>query len=221
MTPAFRNQVTIPLPGETTLLPGSRFAQRYQGNISYLKHLLAHSGEFMLGAFVSRQYSPGKLLERVWDGEYAGKWLDAATRSALNSQDQEFIHSVDEFAMKLRGYQQSNGFMGEPLPTDRDTDSWEVGWNLWTQWTCMIGLLTHYELMGEPKSLECATRIGDWIIQSYSPINDDQADFLIQGRGYTNIAVINQMMRLYQHTGNEELPRFVESVVQNLKPRLT
>ena len=54
-----------------TLLPTSRFIKRYQGNIAYLKHLYDHSGEFMLEAFASRHYSPGKLLERIWDGEYA------------------------------------------------------------------------------------------------------------------------------------------------------
>ena len=212
------NPLTIPLPDEVTLLPTSRFIKRYQGNIAYLKHLHDHSGEFMLEAFASRHYSPGKLLERIWDGEYAGKWLDAATQAALNVGDQDLITMVDEFARKLRGYQQSDGFMGEPLPSNRDLNDWELGWNVWVQWTCMIGLLTHYELRHERKSLECATRIGGWILQTYDPIDHDHADFLAQGRGFTNVAIINQMMRLYRHTGKEELCGFVESVVQHFEP---
>ncbi|HAK51278.1 MAG TPA: hypothetical protein DCM54_05160 [Gammaproteobacteria bacterium] len=210
--------ITIPLPGQVELLPDSRFSERYQGNISYLKHLHDHSGEFMLEAFASRHYSPGKLLERIWDGEYAGKWLDAATQAALNSDDQGFIAMVDGFAAKLRGYQQSNGFMGEPLPTDRELNAWETGWNVWVQWTCLIGLLTHYELQNEPRSLACATRIGDWIMQTYHPVDSNEASFIAQGHGFTNVAVINQMMRLYQHTGNEALCDFVEGVIQYFEP---
>ena len=68
----FDNPITIPLPNEVRILHGGRFMQRYDGNISYLKYLHDHSVEFMLGAFVSRHYTPGKLLERIWDGEYAG-----------------------------------------------------------------------------------------------------------------------------------------------------
>ena len=108
--------------------------------------------------------------------------------------------------------------MGEPLPTERDLDDWETGWNVWVQWTSMIGLLTHYELRDETRSLECAVRIGDWTLQTYSPIDNDKADFLSQGRGFTNVAVINQMMRLYQRTGNEDYCRFVEDVIRNFKP---
>ena len=212
------NPITIPLPNEVRLLRGGRFMQRYDGNINYLKHMHDHFGEFMLGAFASRHYAPGKLLERIWDGEYAGKWLDAATHAALNSHDQDFVAMVDEFAAKLRSYQQEDGFMGEPLPSDRDLNDWELGWNVWVQCTSMIGLLTHYELRGEPASLECATRIADWVLQTYSPIDSDEAAFIGQGRGFTNVAVINQLMRLYKHTGNEKLCNFVDSVIQHFEP---
>ena len=214
----FDDPITIPLPNEVRLLHGGRFVQRYDGNISYLKYLHDHSGEFMLGAFASRHYTPGKLLERIWDGEYAGKWLDAATQAALNSHDQDFVAMVNEFAAKLRSYQQEDGFMGEPLPSDRDLNDWELGWNVWVQWTSMIGLLTHYELQGELSSLQCATRISEWILQTYSPIDSDKAAFISQGRSFTNVAVINQLMRLYKHTRNEKLCDFVESVIQHFEP---
>ena len=129
------DHLTLPLPEQVELLPGSRFSERHQGNISYLKYL-HHSGEFMLEAF-----------------------------------------------------------MGEPLPSDRELNAWELRWNVWVQWTCLIGLLTHYELRDEPKSLECATRIGDWIMQTYNPIDNDDVKFIAQGHGFTNVAVINQMRK--------------------------
>ena len=208
-----KKQVYIPSPGKVSLLANSKLTARFQGNIDYLKYLLEHSGEFMLSAFSHRSYSPGKLLERVWDGEYAGKWLDAATRGAIHNNDSDFITAIDEFASRLREFQQPDGFMGQPMPTDRDIDKWEIGWNIWTQWTSMIGLLTHYELRGNKQSLECAKNIGDWVVRTYTPIKDQGADFLKQGIGYTNLAVINQMMRLHQHTQNQNYCFFVKSVI--------
>ena len=89
-----KKQVYIPSPGKVSLLANSKLTARFQGNIDYLKYLLEHSGEFMLSAFSHRSYSPGKLLERVWDGEYAGKWLDAATRGAIHNNDSDFISAI-------------------------------------------------------------------------------------------------------------------------------
>ena len=72
-----------------------RFFDRYSGNINYLKYLYEHYGEEMIDAYAARNYSPGKLLERMWDGEYAGKWLDAAIRSGVNTNDNELLVMVD------------------------------------------------------------------------------------------------------------------------------
>ncbi|MHC4560715.1 MAG: hypothetical protein ACYS80_25835, partial [Planctomycetota bacterium] len=140
--------VEIPSPASVQLDPEGRLGERFQGNINYLHYQHDHYGEFMIESFASRHYSPGKQLERVWDGEYAGKWLDAATRTAVNSGDDAQLAMVDAFAASLRKYQQPDGYMGIKLPTDRTLDGWEKAWDVWVQWNCMIGFLTHYELRG-------------------------------------------------------------------------
>ncbi|MHC4842191.1 MAG: beta-L-arabinofuranosidase domain-containing protein [Planctomycetota bacterium] len=208
--------VTIPSPESVQLDPDSRLGGRFQGNVNYLHYQHEHYGEFMLESFASRHYSPGKLLERIWDGEYAGKWLDAATRTAVSSGDEAQLVMVDDFAKSLRKYQQPDGYMGIKLPTDRELNEWEQGWDVWVQWNCMIGFLTHYELCGERASLEAAAGIGDWIVKTYSPIEDGR--FLQSGMGFTNVAVIGQLVRLYRHTGDEEVLEFVGQVIQHYRP---
>jgi len=208
--------VTLPSPASVQLGPEGRFGPRYQGNVNYLRYQHDHYGEFMLESFATRHYSPGKLLERVWDGEYAGKWLDAATRTAVNTGDDAQLAMVDAFAASLRKYQQPDGYMGIKLPTDRTLNGWEQAWDVWVQWTSMIGFLTHYELRGERASLEAASGVGDWIVKSYSPIENGR--FLKRGIGFTNIAVIGQLVRLYRHTGNEDVIEFVGKVIQYYPP---
>jgi hypothetical protein len=165
------SSVTILSPVSAHLEPNGRFYARYQGNINYLRYQLEYYGDEMLEAFAERHYSPGKLLERMWDGEYAGKWLDAATRTAINIGDENMLAMVDAFAASLVQYQQPDGFLGIPLPTDRELNDWEEDWDLWCQWTSMIGLLTHYELRGEKASLDAASGVGKVLQELLTLVN--------------------------------------------------
>jgi uncharacterized protein len=215
-TDSFLQAVTLPLPGSVHLDPQSRLGVRYYGNINYIRHLHEAYGEEMLDAFATRHYSPGKLLERAWDGEYAGKWLDAATRTAVNTSDEILLTIVDDFASSLIKYQQPDGYMGVKLPTDRVLNDWEQSWDLWNQWNALIGFLTHYEFRREGASLEAASRLGSWILKTYGPIEDKNARFF-KGR-LMNVVVIGQLVRLYRHTGNEDLLEFVRQVIQYYPP---
>ncbi len=211
--------VTLPSPASVHLDPEGRFNSRFQGNIKYVCHLHEIYGEWMLEAFATRRYSPGKLLERVWDGEYAGKWLDAATRIAVNTDNDAQLAMVDAFAASLRRHQQPDGYMGVKLPTDRELNHWEKAWDVWNQWYALTGLLTHYELRGQRDSLEAASRIGEWIVATFGPIKDKNSSFFEgEVNGFTKVAVIKQLARLYRHTGNEDLIDFVEQVIQNYPP---
>ena len=213
---AIEAALTLPSPADVQLDVEGRFGPRFEGNADYLEYQHEHYGEFMLESFASRHYAPGKQLERVWDGEYAGKWLDAATRTAVNTGDRAQLKRVDEFAAALRRHQQSDGYMGIKLPADRELNFWEKAWDVWNQWNSMIGFLTHYELRGERASLEAASRLGDWIVKTYSPLEDGR--FMEEGLGFTNTAVIGQLMRLHQHTGDEDMLAFVGKVIDNYPP---
>jgi DUF1680 family protein len=209
-----------PSPASVKLGSNGRFDSRFKGNINYLRYQHDYYGEAMVEAFATRHYSPGKLLERVWDGEYAGKWLDAASRTAVNSGDEEQLVMVDAFAASLCKHQQPSGYMGIELPTNRALDEWEADWNLWCQWNSLNSLLTHYELRGERGSLETAEGVGAWIVKTYGPIEDRNASFF-QGEitdGLTRVVIIGQLIRLYRHTGSEELVEFVGQAIEYYPP---
>jgi len=212
--------VTIPSPASVQLESGGRFQARFHGNANYLRFQHEYFGDEMIAAFVSRNYAPGELLERMWDGEYAGKWLDGAIRTAVNMRDEELLATVDIFVQSLLQYQQPDGYFGIKLPTDRKLNSWEQDWDLWNQWNCLIGLLTHYELRGAESSLHAAAKLGKWITTTYGPVTEVNRDF-INGRtngGMTNVVVIGQLTRLYRHTGDEELLVFVKQVIDVFPP---
>jgi DUF1680 family protein len=156
----------------------------------------------------------------MWDGEYAGKWLDAATRTAVNTGDNALLKKVDQFTTALINYQQLDGYMGIKLPTNRELNDWEMSWDLWNQWNSMIGFLTHYELRNNSASLEAASKIGNWIVKEYGVDKESYNKFIgvrVTG-GFTNVVVIGQMMRLYRHTGKKEYLNFVKQIIDIFPP---
>jgi len=212
--------LSLPSPADVRLISGGRFASRYEGNVNYLGYQHDHYDSFMLDAFASRHYAPGKLLERMWDGEYAGKWLDAATRTAVNTKDEKMLSMVDEFAASLLQYQQKDGYLGIKLPMDRQLNAWEKEWDNWNLWNALNGLLTHYELRDSEASLDAATAIGKWIIETYGPLTKSSDPFL-KGEiidAFTNVVVIGQLVRLYQYTGNQGYLDFVGQCIQYYPP---
>ncbi|MHC4132981.1 MAG: beta-L-arabinofuranosidase domain-containing protein [Planctomycetota bacterium] len=211
--------VELPSPAAVQLDAEGRLGERFQGNINYLRHLHDHDGEAMLEAYDTRHYAPNKFLELIWDREYAGKWLDAVTRTAVSTKSDIQLAMVDDFKTSLLLRQQSDGYMGVKLPTDRELDKWEQDWDLWNQWNALNGLLSHYEFRGDRNSLEAASRVGEWIVKTYSPIEDEDARFFEAGEdGFTNVVVIGQLVRLYRHTNNEDLVEFVRQVIQHYPP---
>jgi DUF1680 family protein len=212
--------VKFPSPATVHLETGGRFVQRFQGNSNYLHFLYDNYGQEMVEAFASRHYAPGKLLERMWDGEYAGKWLDAATRTAVNTGDEALLKKVDQFTTALINHQQPDGYMGIKLPANRELNDWEMSWDLWNQWNSMIGYLTHYEFRNNSSSLEAASKIGNWIVNEYGVDKESYNKFIgvrVTG-GFTNVVVIGQMMRLYRHTGKKEYLDFVKQIIDMFPP---
>lgn len=212
--------VEVVSPADVQLTPGGRFYSRFHGNIRYVQFQHDHYGEEMLAAFASRNYSPGKLLERMWDGEYAGKWLDAATRIAVNTGNDTLLAMVDHFVALLLRHQQEDGYLGIKLPTDRELNDWEVEWDNWNLWNSLNGLLTHYELRRAGESLEAASAIGNWIIGTYGPLTRSNDPFL-KGEvieAFTNVVLTGQLIRLYRHTGNQDYLEFVGQVIRYYGP---
>jgi DUF1680 family protein len=212
--------VILPSPKSVSLDASGRLGERFYGNIDFLHERYDNYGEMMINAFAERKYVPGYFLELVWEREYGGKWLDAAVRAGINTNDFSLLSKADHFAASILKSQNPDGYMGVKLPTDRDLNLWEQQWDLWGQWYAMVGFLSYYEFRGGKEFLEAATKTADWVIKNFGPIKDKNARFLTVGDldGGTNVAIIGQFIRLYRHTGNEALIDFVSQVIQYYAP---
>jgi len=186
--------------------------RRHRANVDYLLHLCHTEGEAMVNAFRERGV---RKQDRGWDGEYAGKWLDAAALTAANLRDAELTDRAHFMANALIEAQADDGYMGIEGPAKRGKAAWDV----WNHWYAITGWLTHYETFGDAASLAAAKRAGRWLIKHYGPIDADHRRFF-RGAwgGGCNVDVAGQLVRLYRHTGDDAFRAFAASAIAQYPP---
>ena len=189
-----------------------RLAPRYLGNVQYLLDLHEKRREFMIDAYRLREH---RKKEADWDGEYAGKWLDAAARTAANTGHAAIKEKALSLAAALRHCQQPDGYLGVFAPSERGKAEWDV----WNQWYALTGLIACAERLNDAESLQAAERAGQWLLRTYAPV--DRADhrfFKSAWGGGCNVDVCDQLLRLYAHGRDTRLLDFVRGVRQHYPP---
>jgi DUF1680 family protein len=101
-----------------------------------------------------------------WLGEQIGKWLDAATFSALISGDEALLSRINEFIDRLFKAQAEDGYLGI---TPRHHRNPVRGMELYEMYYVLLGLETVFEQLGNSKALEIAARLGDYILRTWGP----------------------------------------------------
>lgn len=190
-----------------------RLGQRHKANTSYLLHIYAKYGESMLEPFRHRgQWQKVGFSHTLgWDGEYAFKWLDAAVKTAASTGHDLLTKQVNSFAESLRSLQEADGYMG----IENADQKGKAEWDIWNQWYALTGWLTHYELMQDEESLSAAAKVGEWIVETYGPVESKDAWFFKGALdGGCNIDVIGQLVRLYEFTGSQGLLNFVGQAIE-------
>lgn len=209
------NRACIPQPVHQVTICGY-LSERYHLNEQYLLWQAENNKEFMCNPYLH----PGQVKDRPWDGEYLGKWLDAASLTAQYMGDDQLMDLCSEYALVLINNQDSNGYIGIETPGNWNKNTWDI----WNQWYSLWGLLTYYECFKDKTALESAVRAGEWIVSNHGPIENSNAK-IYRGpwHGGCNVDIMDQMMRLYSHTGNKKFIEFAQSLsnhyvhIQNMR----
>lgn len=199
-----------------------RLSARYQGNLRYLAHSFETREDWMLEPFRHRGMDwvleplRNKKAELAWAGEYAGKWLDAATLSASDAGDEQLSQATARFASELIATQESGGYLGIELPLRRGQGS---DWDIWNVKYAITGLLTHFETSHDKASLEAAIRCGEWLINQFGMVTAANHPFFSSTmEGGTNVSVLDQLARLYRFTGEQKFLEFATAIVTHYRP---
>jgi DUF1680 family protein len=214
------SQIEYPAPGQVRIQ--GRLSSRFQGNLQYLLNLYENRKDWMLEPFQNRgrpwviEPVRNKKAELAWAGEYAGKWLDAASLAGAGGPHSPLERYSSVFAAALVAAQEADGYLGIEAPAGRGEVS---EWDNWNIKYAMTGLLTHYEVYHDRTSLDAAIKCGDWLIHRYGIVSGAEHPFFRSAMdGGVNASITDQVVRLYRCTGDRRFLDFASSIVTHFPP---
>ncbi|GAA4084002.1 hypothetical protein GCM10022392_00880 [Mucilaginibacter panaciglaebae] len=161
---------------------------------------------------VDRLIAPFKLENRtetsLWQSEFWGKWFTSVALAYRYHPDPRLKVTLDHAAAGLIATQTPDGYIGNYAPTHR-----LQGWDIWGRKYCILGLLAHYDITKDKKSLTAATRLADNLIND---LNKKDGIIVTKGnyRGMAASSVLEPICLLYNRTGNKKYLDFANEIVR-------
>lgn len=143
-----------------------------------------------------------------WQSEFWGKWILGAIGSYRYTQDPELYKIICAAADSLMATQAADGYIGNYAP-EYQLQQWDV----WGRKYSTLGLLAYYDLSGNKKALEAATRVIDHLMTQVGPGN---TDIVSTGNyiGMPSSTVLEPVMYLYNRTGQPKYLDFAKYIVE-------
>jgi hypothetical protein len=175
-------------------------------------HIAPTANPAMLEMLRDRDRLPYRDLV-PWAGEFAGKYLTAATQVLRLTGDPALRTSLYRFVKQLTALQSEDGYLG-PWPHDyrlsgQAPQTQHGAWDAWGHYHIMLGLLLWYGDTQDERALDCATRIGDLLCVHF--LGDKQPRLVDTGSTEMNLAPIHSLCLLYRITRE---PRYLDLALQ-------
>jgi DUF1680 family protein len=163
-------------------------------NANLVQRLLNIDETGILECYYNR---PGK---QTWIGEYAGKYLHAASRSWRFSKNEQLKTQMDRIVDILIACQNDDGYLGTYLPGNYWKD-----WDVWAHKYNLLGLLSYYSATGYKPALEASIKMGNLICKTFGEMNGQLN--IIESSGHIGMAstsILEPMTELYRYTGDKK-----------------
>lgn len=141
-----------------------------------------------------------------WDTEYWGKWFTSAAFAYWYEPSAEHRNKIDRAVSELISTQTKDGQITGFAPHEQ----LGVNWDLWGRKYALHGLILHYDVTGDKRSLKSACKAADYII-------DKVESGMIIPRlgtwgGTSSACIMTEFAKLYEHTGDERYRKAAQTV---------
>ena len=151
-----------PLPAYAIGAPEGFVGVRWQANIT------GSLKGFDIDRHV-RMVEDRKMRDWWWIGEQPGKWLEASVFSSTISGDPAFAAQVKGILARLVNAQAADGYLGISAPSVLTAAKPLRGMDPYEQYFMLHGLLTAWEVLGDPTALEAAKKLGSYYVDHIGP----------------------------------------------------
>lgn len=169
---------------------------------SYQNRILAQDIDRLVEPFKNRTETS------CWQSEFWGKWFTSAVLAYRYKPEPQLKAILDKAVDGLISTQSADGYIGNYAD-----DKHLAAWDIWGRKYCMLGLLSYYDLTGEKKSLNAASRIADHLMKE---LKDRNAMIVKLGnhRGMAASSVLEPICLLYVRSGEKKYLDFAEEIVR-------
>lgn len=187
------------------LLPASRIKiNGYAGEIidrCLEKRILGQDVDHLIEPFKSKNETS------AWQSEFLGKWMLSAVAAYQYNKDAALLNKIKYAAKELQATQMTNGYIGNYGPDDQ-----LKAWDIWGRKYSMLGLIRYYEISKDEKALLAASQVADHLISQVGP---NKENIIKTGfyRGMASSSVLEPIVYLYNHTGNDKYLDFANYIV--------
>jgi len=161
------------------------------------------------GQDVDHLIEPFKLKNEswCWQSEFWGKWMLSAVGAYKYTKDPELMEKMKYAIEGLLATQLKNGYIG-----NYESDTQLTRWDIWGRKYCMLGLIKYYEVSSDKKSMIAAVKLADHLIGQVGP---GKTNIIKTGfyHGMASSSVLEPIVYLYNHTGNENYLEFANYIV--------
>ncbi len=174
----------------------------------------------MLEMFRDRDRKPLRNLNS-WSGEFAGKYLTAATQVLRVTGDASLKKFLEGFVADFISCQAPDGYLGcwpkGSHLTPKAPNPWGKGghtWDAWGHYHAMIGLMLWHETTGDEAAFECVRKIADLFCKMFLT---GKRRLISCGSPEMNLAPVHSLAILYRKTGEEKYLRLAKEIVKDFE----
>lgn len=135
-----------------------------------------------------------------WNSESQSNWWDGFIRSAILTEDQNYLYRVEDYVRQKLNTQEEDGYLGiyqEDLRFQKEGENAEF----WAQTTLLRGLLAVFHAYDDPEILKAVEDAVQRSMEAYPAENS--TPFKKPGVGHS-LVLTDILDRLYQITGKKE-----------------
>ncbi len=185
---------------------GGEIGRRLEVNERHWLLIAPGANPAMLQMYRDRDRPPRRDL-LPWSGEFAGKYLTAATQAWRITGSRALKTHLRQFVADLISTQDSDGYLG-PFPKEARM----VGpglWDLWGQYHVMLGLYLWYRETGDARAFAACRRCADYFCRYFL---DENRRALQAGSEEMNQSSIHIFTLLYRETGEPRYLRMAQAI---------